>query len=217
MISLKGPALKLRHVRLLPSRLGGKPMPRRILIVLGHPDPSPHRLCRNLARAYGESAELAGHMVRRVDLAALDFPMLRTLQEFEHGAIPDSLEDAAEAIVWAEHIVFVFPLWLGTVPALLKAFLEQVIRPGTAFTYPGQGWRPAQETASRPLRPRRGHDGHACHPLPAMVPQPRHCRHAAEHSAFRRREPGARNLVRHGRGCHRYDAGEMVRTNAQAR
>ncbi|MER8473356.1 NAD(P)H-dependent oxidoreductase [Mesorhizobium sp. M1405] len=114
-------------------------MPRRILIVLGHPDPSPHRLCRNLARAYGESAELAGHMVRRVDLAALDFPMLRTVQEFEHGAIPDSLKDAAEAIVWAEHIVFVFPLWLGTVPALLKAFLEQVMRPGTAFTYPDRG------------------------------------------------------------------------------
>ncbi|MER8522501.1 MULTISPECIES: NAD(P)H-dependent oxidoreductase [unclassified Mesorhizobium] len=114
-------------------------MPRRILIVVGHPDPSPHRLCRSLAKAYAEGAELAGHVVRRVDLAALDFPMLRTVQEFEHGAIPDSLKDAAEAIVWAEHIVFVFPLWLGTVPALLKAFLEQVMRPGTAFTYRDKG------------------------------------------------------------------------------
>jgi putative NADPH-quinone reductase len=44
-----------------------------------------------------------------------------------------------EAIVWAEHIVFVFPLWLGTMPALLKAFLEQVMRPGTAFAYPDKG------------------------------------------------------------------------------
>ncbi|RWK39974.1 MAG: flavodoxin family protein, partial [Mesorhizobium sp.] len=70
----------------------------------------------------------AGHIVRRVDLAALNFPMLRTTQEFEHGAVPNSLKDAAEAIVWAEHIVFVFPLWLGTMPALLKAFLEQVMR-----------------------------------------------------------------------------------------
>ncbi|MER9442251.1 NAD(P)H-dependent oxidoreductase [Mesorhizobium sp. M0340] len=114
-------------------------MPRRILIVVGHPDPSPHRLCRSLAKAYAEGAELAGHVVRRVDLAAFDFPMLRTVQEFEHGAIPESLKDAAEAIVSAEHIVFVFPLWLGTVPALLKAFLEQVMRPGTAFTYPDKG------------------------------------------------------------------------------
>ncbi|TIS55499.1 NAD(P)H-dependent oxidoreductase [Mesorhizobium sp.] len=111
-------------------------MPRRTLIVVGHPDPSPDRLCSGLAQAYAEGAEQAGHVVRRVDLATLDFPMLRTMQEFEHGAVPDSLKEAAEAIVWAEHIVFVFPLWLGTMPALLKAFLEQVLRPGTAFAYP---------------------------------------------------------------------------------
>ncbi|TRC99664.1 NAD(P)H-dependent oxidoreductase [Mesorhizobium sp. WSM4303] len=114
-------------------------MSRRILIVVGHPDPSPDRLCRGLAKAYGEGAERAGHAVRRVDLAALEFPMLRTMQEFEHGALPVELKDAAEAIVWAEHIVFVFPLWLGTMPALLKAFLEQVMRPGTAFAYPDKG------------------------------------------------------------------------------
>ena len=114
-------------------------MSRRILIVVGHPDPSPDRLCRGLAKAYGEGAEKAGHAVRRVDLAALDFPLLRTMQEFEHGALPVELKDAAEAIVWAEHIVFVFPLWLGTMPALLKAFLEQVMRPGTAFAYPDTG------------------------------------------------------------------------------
>jgi putative NADPH-quinone reductase len=114
-------------------------MSRRILIVVGHPDPSPDRLCRGLARAYGEGAEKAGHTVRRVDLAALDFPMLRTMQEFEHGAVPAGLREAADAIVWAEHIVFVFPLWLGTMPAMLKAFLEQVMRPGTAFAYPEKG------------------------------------------------------------------------------
>jgi len=114
-------------------------MSRRILIVVGHPDPSPDRLCRGLAKAYSEGAEKAGHAVRRVDLAALDFPMLRTMQEFEHGTVPDELKDAAETIVWADHIVFVFPLWLGTMPALLKAFLEQVMRPGTAFAYTDKG------------------------------------------------------------------------------
>lgn len=114
-------------------------MPRRILIVVGHPDPSLERLCRALASAYADSADRAGHTVRTVDLALLDIPLLRTMQEFEHGAIPDSLKEAAEAVVWAEHFVFVFPLWLGTVPAMLKAFLEQVMRPGTAFAYPAKG------------------------------------------------------------------------------
>ncbi|RAZ91004.1 flavodoxin family protein [Mesorhizobium hawassense] len=114
-------------------------MTRRILVLIGHPDPSPDRLCRALASAYVEAAERAGHSVRQIDLALLDFPMLRTMQEFEHGTIPDGLEEAADAVAWAQHFVFVFPLWLGTVPALLKAFLEQVMRPGTAFAYPAEG------------------------------------------------------------------------------
>ncbi|WP_192248598.1 NAD(P)H-dependent oxidoreductase [Mesorhizobium silamurunense] len=114
-------------------------MSRRILVVVGHPDPSPDRLCRALASAYTDSAERAGHIVRKIDLALLDFPMLRTMQEFEHGVIPDSLKEAAEAVAWAEHLMFIFPLWLGTMPAMLKAFLEQVMRPGTAFAYPKKG------------------------------------------------------------------------------
>jgi putative NADPH-quinone reductase len=42
---------------------------------------------------------------------------------------------AQEDILWAEHIVLLYPLWLGDVPALLKAFFEQVMRPGFAFRY----------------------------------------------------------------------------------
>ncbi|MGX8012419.1 NAD(P)H-dependent oxidoreductase [Mesorhizobium sp. ORM8.1] len=114
-------------------------MSRRILIVVGHPDPSPDRLCRALASAYADAAESVGHVVRKIDLASLNFPILRTTQEFEHGTIPASLKEATEAVLWAEHLVFVFPLWLGTMPALLKAFLEQVMRPGTAFAYPDKG------------------------------------------------------------------------------
>ena len=45
----------------------------------------------------------------------------------------------AEAIGDAEHLVFVFPLWLGTMPAMLKGFLEQIMRPGFAFAYPDTG------------------------------------------------------------------------------
>jgi putative NADPH-quinone reductase len=109
----------------------------RILVIVGHPDPRPQRLCRALALAYVDGAEQAGHAVRLVDVAMLDFPWLRTAEEFEQKQVPESLREAAEAIVWAEHIVLVFPLWLGTMPALLKAFLEQVLRPGTAFATPG--------------------------------------------------------------------------------
>jgi putative NADPH-quinone reductase len=114
-------------------------MSRRVAIIVGHPDNSPERLCRALADAYAKGAEEAGHTVTRIDLAALDFALLRTAEDFRDGAVPESLSGALKAIVDAEHLVFIFPLWLGTMPALLKGFLEQVMRPGTAFAYPEKG------------------------------------------------------------------------------
>ncbi len=116
-------------------------MPRRILIVVGHPDPAPGRFVRALADAYAEGAAAAGHDVRRIDVAALDVPLLRTRAEFESGHVPPGLERSAEDLHWAEHVVFLFPLWLGAMPAMFKAFLEQVMRPGVAFAYPQGGRR----------------------------------------------------------------------------
>ncbi|HYH18836.1 MAG TPA: NAD(P)H-dependent oxidoreductase [Azospirillum sp.] len=114
-------------------------MARRIVVIQGHPDPDPRRLCRALADAYAEGARAAGHSVTRVDIAALDVPLLRTQHAFEHEPAPESLRPAQKAIVEAEHVVLVFPLWLGTMPALVKAFLEQVMRPGVAFAYQEKG------------------------------------------------------------------------------
>lgn len=115
-------------------------MPRRIVILQGHPDPDERRLCRALAAAYAEGAREAGHPVILVDLATLEVPVLRTQEEFEHGPVPESLRPAAEAIRTADHILLVFPLWLGTMPALVKAFLEQVMRPHVAFEYQRNGF-----------------------------------------------------------------------------
>ncbi|MEK1932695.1 MAG: NAD(P)H-dependent oxidoreductase [Pararhizobium sp.] len=111
-------------------------MPRRILIINGHPENNPSRLCWALAQAYADGARSAGHYVRRIDLATIDIPLLRSQADFETGKIPDLLQPTATSVEWAEHLVFVFPLWLGTMPAVLKAFLEQIMRPGTAFSYP---------------------------------------------------------------------------------
>lgn len=107
-------------------------MPRHILIIQGHPDPEPRRLCRALAAAYGDAARAAGHPVAELDLAALEIPILRSQADFAQPA-PPALVPAQAAIAAAEHIVLIFPLWLGTMPALVKAFLEQVMRPGFAY------------------------------------------------------------------------------------
>jgi putative NADPH-quinone reductase len=109
-------------------------MPRRILVIQGHPDGSESHLCHALAASYAEGAADAGHELREIRLAQLDFPLLSSQKEWETGQVPASLKPAQDDIAWAEHIVFFFPLWLGDMPALLKGFLEQVARPGFAFT-----------------------------------------------------------------------------------
>ena len=52
----------------------------------------------------------------------------------EEGA-PENLKEIQEALKEAEHLVIIYPLWLGTMPALLKGFLEQLFRPGIAVSY----------------------------------------------------------------------------------
>ncbi|MBD3618198.1 MAG: NAD(P)H-dependent oxidoreductase [Chromatiales bacterium] len=108
-------------------------MARRIVIIQGHPDPDPSHLDHALAAAYRESAEAAGHEVRVIEVGRLDFPLLRNKQDFDHGEAPPAIIDAQQHIEWAEHLLVLHPLWLGDMPALLKAFLEQVFRPGFGF------------------------------------------------------------------------------------
>jgi len=115
-------------------------MPRRIAIIQGHPDPGSKRFCHALADAYAQSAVSTGHEVTRIEVARLDFPILRTQEDFEHGQLPETLVEARDSIVSAQHLVIVFPLWHGTMPALLKAFLEQVMRPGVALEYRKHGF-----------------------------------------------------------------------------
>ena len=110
-------------------------MTKRIAIIQGHPDAAGHHLLNAMADAYAEGAASAGHEVRRVEVAALDFPLLRTQADFETGEVPSALVQARDDMRWAEHWVFLFPLWHGTMPALLKAFLEHIFRPGFAMEY----------------------------------------------------------------------------------
>lgn len=105
----------------------------RIVIIQGHPDTSERHFCHALADAYAKGAERAGHHVERIDLGRMEIPFLTSQQEQEEGTVASALAQAQASIKAADHLVFVYPLWLGEMPALLKAFLEQVMRPGFAY------------------------------------------------------------------------------------
>jgi putative NADPH-quinone reductase len=108
-------------------------MPKKILIIDGHPDSSPQRFDHALAESYFAGASNARHDVRKVDVATLEFPWLKSGQDFYTGKPPQAIAKQQELLRWADHVVIIYPLWLGAMPALLKAYLEQVLRPGFAF------------------------------------------------------------------------------------
>jgi putative NADPH-quinone reductase len=107
---------------------------QKILIVNGHPEATRRGLCHALSDAYAKGAREQGREVRYLEIGAMNFGFLGSQSDFEKGQAPAAIAEAQRDILWAEHLVVVFPLWLGDLPALLKAFFEQTLRPGFAFT-----------------------------------------------------------------------------------
>lgn len=116
-------------------------MGKRIAIIQGHPDPRATHLGHALAFAYADGAVEAGHTVRNVNVATLDFPVLHTREDWEKQEAPPAIRNAQATIEWADHLFIIHPLWLGSMPAMLKAFFEQVFRPEFATRRDGGAFK----------------------------------------------------------------------------
>ena len=108
-------------------------MGKRVLVILGHP--SDDSFCGALADAYVEAAKVSGAEVRQLRLGTIGFdPVLHDgyakIQPLEPGLL-----QAQADILWAEHLAFVYPIWWGGIPALMKGFFDRVLLPGFAFKY----------------------------------------------------------------------------------
>jgi putative NADPH-quinone reductase len=106
-------------------------MPRKVLVILGQPQRE--SFGGALAEAYAQGARAAGAEVRELYLGELAFDPTPSAPQAD-GLEPD-LRRAQEAIMWAEHLVFVYPIWWGTIPALLKGFIERTFLPGFAVNF----------------------------------------------------------------------------------
>ena len=106
---------------------------KKVLIIQGNPDSG--SFCDALAGAYKKGASDANAEVKEINIREIDFnPNLpfgyKNKIELEQGLI-----DSQHLIKWANHLVFVYPTWWGTMPALLKGFIDKVFLPGFGFKY----------------------------------------------------------------------------------
>jgi putative NADPH-quinone reductase len=105
----------------------------RCLLILAHPRRD--SLCGALFDACAQGARQAGVECREMILSAMHFdPDVQAVSPEQQPLEPDLLRAQLD-IQWAEHLVFVYPTWWGTFPALLKGFLDLVLTPGFAFRH----------------------------------------------------------------------------------
>lgn len=103
----------------------------RTLIILGHP--SENSLCHAISQEYAKGASEKGSEVKILNVGSLHFnPNLKHGYKRNQNLEPD-LVAAQELIKWASHLVFVYPVWWGGVPAILKGFIDRAFLPGFAY------------------------------------------------------------------------------------
>ena len=103
----------------------------KIVIVVEHARKVTY--CERLGQAYRDGAISNGHDATLFVLSKMFFdPILHEGFSKEQPLEPD-LADAQAAIGAADHLVVIFPLWFGTLPAILKGFIERIMQPGFAM------------------------------------------------------------------------------------
>ncbi|EKF53837.1 NAD(P)H dehydrogenase (quinone) [Galbibacter marinus] len=106
---------------------------KKILIINGHPNKE--SLSFAFAKAYNKGVTNSGAEVKEIIIADLNFnPNLQFGYQKRTELEPDLL-NAWEKIKWADHLVWIHPVWWGGLPANMKGFIDRLFLPGFAFQY----------------------------------------------------------------------------------
>jgi len=106
---------------------------KKIAIINGHPDAGSFNSA--LANAYKQGAGNSGAEIREIIVREINFdPNLQFGYRKKLDWEPD-LVRAWETIRWADHLVWIHPVWWGGLPAITKGFIDRLFLPGLAFKY----------------------------------------------------------------------------------
>jgi len=106
----------------------------KILVVLGHPDPKSFN--HAIASVACESLRDNGHKVILHDLYAEKFDPILTKEEIStDGYVPKTIAEHCNELQSVDGIVIIHPNWWGQPPAILKGWIDRVLRPGVAYRF----------------------------------------------------------------------------------
>ena len=106
----------------------------RATVILAHPDPGSFN--HALAAAAVDALQANGHEVAFHDLYRERFPAILPAREIPRDVeLPRIVRKHCAEIAGAEGIVIVHPNWWGQPPAILKGWIDRVLRPGVAYTF----------------------------------------------------------------------------------
>ncbi|HIO96611.1 MAG TPA: flavodoxin family protein [Leucothrix sp.] len=112
----------------------------KVLIVFTHPNANSFN--HALLESIHNGLKKAGHEVQVKDLYQEKFdPILSAdeLSELHKGNIPTRIAKEQSQLIWAESLVFIYPLWWFDRPAILKGWFDVVLTNGLAFEYSSDG------------------------------------------------------------------------------
>ena len=104
---------------------------KNILIINGHPDKE--SFCFALSESYKMGAYKTNTNVKLIHLIDLKFNPILTYGYRKISELEPDLVQMQQDILWADHLVFVYPNWWSTVPALLKGLIDRIFVPGLLF------------------------------------------------------------------------------------
>lgn len=105
---------------------------KKILIFNANPKLS--SFCRSLTSVYLENVS-QDHSVEVIHISDLDFEMNLKEGYDQIKALEPDLVKFQEKLLWADHVVFISPVWWGAMPSKFKALIDRTFLPGFAFKY----------------------------------------------------------------------------------
>ena len=104
---------------------------KKILIINGHPDKESINFA--LVESYKKGAIASGADVKEINIRELNFNPNLQFGYRKRTELERDLIYVQVIISWAEHLVWIYPFWWGSIPAIMKGFIDRVFLLGFAF------------------------------------------------------------------------------------